>query len=134
MIKEFNSQMAFASAVPADLNTSGVNMMNQSSETTTGAVFTQKNSNSRDVQSAVTAEQIAGAEATGNATNVNPAAGAAAQPAENKQSAFRKFWTWLNEDDTEDDGLTPEEREAKKRANRAGFAVLYRKELADHLS
>ena len=134
MIKEFNSQMAFASAVPADLNTSGVNMMNQSSETTTGAVFTQKNSNSRDVQSAVPAEQIAGAEATGNATNVNSAAGAAAQPAENKQSAFRKFWTWLNEDDTEDDGLTPEEREAKKRANRAGFAVLYRKELADHLS
>ncbi len=68
------------------------------------------------------------------ATQQSDSAASSAQPAENKQSAFRKFWTWLNEDDTEDDGLTPEEREAKKRANRAGFAVLYRKELADHLS
>ncbi len=47
---------------------------------------------------------------------------------------FKKLLRWLWEDETPNDGLTPEEREETRRANRCGFRVLYRKELADHLS
>jgi len=47
---------------------------------------------------------------------------------------FGKVFRWLMADDAPDDGLTPEEREETARANRCGFRVLFRKELADHLS
>ncbi len=49
-------------------------------------------------------------------------------------NVFSKAFRWLMEDDTPDDGLTPEEREETRRTNRRGFYVLFRKELADHLS